>query len=247
MGRVAGIMSSDPKSRQAQPKARRLYTPEPVQQRVVALHLSGQSNRQIASAENIDRETVGRILSQEEVLRLKAQARSQLLRLLPKAIDVYDQALSSGDPRIEMAAATKILEAGGMLQPEDIFDTTPDPRQRKGDATQTEPEPDWWEQPKAYLARSLNKVLENLADLPPYVLTWARDAFQMQMQGPKAYLGTILNSILGREEPTIIPPQVLEWLRDQLRIRLPEAAIERIREVVPEAALLLPPPKQGPV
>ena len=53
------------KQLQIQPKRRVLYTPEPVRVRVVARHIEGESNREIARNEAIDRDTVGRILSQQ--------------------------------------------------------------------------------------------------------------------------------------------------------------------------------------
>ena len=51
---------------QNRPKKRGPYTPPPVQVRVIARHMDGQSNRRIASEEGIHRETVGHILSQQE-------------------------------------------------------------------------------------------------------------------------------------------------------------------------------------
>src|SRR5205807_421954 len=82
----------------------------PVQQRIIARYMSGQSNRQIASEEKIDRETVSRILSQQEVTELIAQYQSRLLSIVPKAIRVYEEALDSDDLRLAFAAATKLME-----------------------------------------------------------------------------------------------------------------------------------------
>jgi hypothetical protein len=103
------------KCRQLQPNKWGLYTPEPVRGRVIARHVTGQSNRQIAVAEGIDRETVGRILSQREVAELTAQYRSRLLAMVPKAIAVYDAALSSDDERLRVETATKLLEGFQVL------------------------------------------------------------------------------------------------------------------------------------
>jgi len=76
----------------------------------VARHIRGQSNRQIAREEGIDRETVGRVLRQPEITQLIARYRSQLLSMVPKAIGAYDEALDSDDLRLKAATATKLLE-----------------------------------------------------------------------------------------------------------------------------------------
>jgi hypothetical protein len=96
---------------QIKPKSRGLYTPEPVRGRVLARHMNGESNREIARIERIDRCTVGRILSQEEVVNLIAQNQARLLSLVPKAITVCERALDSDDERLATATATKILES----------------------------------------------------------------------------------------------------------------------------------------
>ena len=89
---------------------RGLYTSKPVQARVIADHLAGFSNRRIAGEEGMDPKTVGRILSQQDVVEMIAQYRQQLLGLVPKAIYVYDEALLSNDERIRVAVATKLVE-----------------------------------------------------------------------------------------------------------------------------------------
>ncbi len=108
------------KSRQSQSNVRGPYTPQPVQGRVIALHISGHSNRQIARQEGIGRDTVGRILSQQEVVQMMAQYQSRLLTLVGKAIRIYDRALDSDDLRLAMIPASKILDhvfqKGGMEQ-----------------------------------------------------------------------------------------------------------------------------------
>jgi hypothetical protein len=98
------------KPSQKPPKKRGPYTPAPVRSRVIARHINGQSNRDIAIVEGIDRDTVGRILSQREVVQMIAQHQARLLRMVPKAIEVYDKALESDDERVRVAAATKVLE-----------------------------------------------------------------------------------------------------------------------------------------
>jgi hypothetical protein len=97
------------KGRQERSK-RRLYTPEPVCDRVVALHMKGQSNREIANVEHIDRETVGRILSQQEAVEMISRQRSRLQCMADKALTVVEQALDSDDPRVAVPVAVKIIE-----------------------------------------------------------------------------------------------------------------------------------------
>ena len=62
------------------------------------------------AAEGIGRDTVGRILSQQEVVEAIARYQSRLLDLVPKAIGVYDEALASDDLHLAAATATKLLE-----------------------------------------------------------------------------------------------------------------------------------------
>jgi hypothetical protein len=81
-----------------------------VRARVITRHIGGESNRRIAAEESINRETVGRILSQPEVVQMIGQYRSRLLEMVPKAISVYDHILDSDDERVKAAAATKLLE-----------------------------------------------------------------------------------------------------------------------------------------
>lgn len=109
------------KARQKRSKRRRLYTPKPVCDRVVALHFSGQSNREIATVEQIDRETVGRILSQQEAVEMVARQHSRLQTMADKALTVVEQALDSDDPRVAVPVAVKIIESvipkGGVVDP----------------------------------------------------------------------------------------------------------------------------------
>ena len=98
------------KSHRNPPPKRRLHTPAPVRARVVAKHISGRSNRSIANEEGIDRETVTRILSQQEVKRMIAQYQSQLLSMVPRAVSAYDEVFRSDDLRLKAATATKLFE-----------------------------------------------------------------------------------------------------------------------------------------
>jgi hypothetical protein len=103
------------KSRQIKPPGRVPYIPAPVRKRVLARHISGESNRCIAIKERIDRGTVGRILSQKEVVQKIARYQSRVLDMVPEAIRAVKAALSSPDERIRMQAAAKVLEGTGVL------------------------------------------------------------------------------------------------------------------------------------
>jgi hypothetical protein len=114
------------------PKQRGLYTPSPVRDRVIARHISGESNRRIASEEGIDRETVGRILSQKEVALMKGQSQALLFSLVPEAIKALGEVFRSDDLRLKAAIGMKLLEClqvfpnrGEHLTPQ------PDPEERR--------------------------------------------------------------------------------------------------------------------
>jgi hypothetical protein len=92
------------------PKRQLLITPEPVRERVVARHIQGESKRQIAREEGIDRGTVGRILSQTEVAERLAGFDADFLNMAPEAIRAIRAALTSEDERIRTAAAFRFVE-----------------------------------------------------------------------------------------------------------------------------------------
>jgi hypothetical protein len=125
------------KGRQNQPTERNLYTPEPVRGRVITRHISGESNRHIASEEGIDRETVGRILSQREVVEMIARCQARVLSLVPKAIAAYEEILNSDNLNLKAAIATKLLEGlqilhkGGIEQTIDIANRASPELERK--------------------------------------------------------------------------------------------------------------------
>lgn len=98
------------KSHENQRKARGLYTPEPVRERVIAHHVNGQSKMCIARQEGLDRETVGRILSQPEAVHMIARQRSRLQSMADEALDVVEQALACDDARLAVPVAIKIIE-----------------------------------------------------------------------------------------------------------------------------------------
>jgi hypothetical protein len=86
-----------------------------VQARVISRHLNGESKREIARVEGIGRDTVGRILSQQEVVETIARYQSRLLEMVPNAIDAYEEALAANDLHLKAATATKLLEGMQVL------------------------------------------------------------------------------------------------------------------------------------
>jgi hypothetical protein len=68
-----------------------------VQQAVIAKRLQGESKRKIARDLEMGRDTVDRILSESQVEAAVAQGRTQLVELVPKAIQLIQRAI---DPRI---------------------------------------------------------------------------------------------------------------------------------------------------
>lgn len=86
----------------------------------MARYLNGESNREIARQEQVDRATVTRILSRQEVAEMIARYQSQVLMMVPKAISAYAEVLESDDLRLKAATATKLLEGSGIFHREGI-------------------------------------------------------------------------------------------------------------------------------
>jgi len=60
------------------PQARKPYTPQPIQNLMVAEHLNGKSNREIGRITRRDPATVSRILSQPDKIRIIEEHQSRL-------------------------------------------------------------------------------------------------------------------------------------------------------------------------
>ena len=103
-------MAQKPTKVRQTPTKRTLYTPLPLQSPVIARRFAGESLRQIACEEKIDRDAVGRILSQPGVVEVMARYQSDLLAMVPLALAVYAEALTSDDLRFALVRATKILD-----------------------------------------------------------------------------------------------------------------------------------------
>lgn len=108
--RIKAASRKTAKSRQTPRKKRRSYTPDPVRSRIIAKHVGGHSNREIAKEEGVDRDTVSRVLSQDDAVEMMKGYRLQVLAMVPQAINVYEHLLNSKDEKVRAAAATKILE-----------------------------------------------------------------------------------------------------------------------------------------
>ena len=129
---------------------RKLYTPQAVQVRVIERHLEGASNRKIAAEVGIDRETVPRILAQQELVELRAAHQSRLERLVSKALDVYEETLGSQDAHLAAATATKILEGSGILDKRGLQGTIDDCVQREV-MRKTPPPPEFQQGPHGFV------------------------------------------------------------------------------------------------
>ena len=95
------IVHMKPKPQMHAPADRALRTPKAVQTRVLAACFAGKSNRQISGELGVDRHTVGRILSQQEVRSLLEEYRQQARELVPGALAVLENKLliKRGRPR----------------------------------------------------------------------------------------------------------------------------------------------------
>lgn len=74
------------KTKWASPHKKRGNIPLPKQASVVALHLTGAKQRAISRELGLDRETVARILSQQETQHLLQGYRDAVLKIVPKAL-----------------------------------------------------------------------------------------------------------------------------------------------------------------
>ncbi len=95
--------------------ARKPYTPQAVQNRVLEEHLSGKSNRKIAKITGRDRGIVSRILSQPDIVEFRNKQWSRLFQMAPKSVSVMKLALKSDDLRLAVPVAIKVAEATGIL------------------------------------------------------------------------------------------------------------------------------------
>ena len=109
------MSSNSVRPKQSRPTKRNLYTPSPVQLRVVARSMKGESKRKIAREENLDRSTIDRILTKEEVILMVAEQQSALQLMGPLANVAIRKALTCDDLRLAAATAIKMYEGIGVM------------------------------------------------------------------------------------------------------------------------------------
>jgi len=95
--------------------------PPQVQQAVIAKRLHGESKRKIARDLQMGRETVDRILSESQVEAAVAQGRSQLIEMVPKALQLIQRALDQGlvadeVPKSALEAAMHVVRGSGTYE-----------------------------------------------------------------------------------------------------------------------------------
>ena len=100
---------------------------------VLARSATGASNSQIAREMGIDRETVSRILSEPEIAAVIQQGKNDVVRMVPKAVGVVDDALDKKNAKVAMGVLTGV----GVLKPDGGYggsgitlNITMDPRPR---------------------------------------------------------------------------------------------------------------------
>src|ERR1700734_3739797 len=67
--------------------------PEPKVLRIKKRHMTGESNREIARSEEVDRKTVARVVQSQDVQDLIRQQREHFYAMVPLAIDAVQRAL----------------------------------------------------------------------------------------------------------------------------------------------------------
>ena len=84
---------------------------------VLARKLVGQSEREIARSEKMGRNTVARILSQEEFQKAVLEGRTRVIELIQKAIRAYRKILDAKRHRDKAQVARHILDGTQVMIP----------------------------------------------------------------------------------------------------------------------------------
>ncbi len=123
------------KDKQGQAKKRKLRTPVAKQARITARRMHGQSIRQIAAQENISKDTVMRVLSQEESSLLVRGYRDTILQEhVPLAMDSLKRLLQRDDRQ----ATIETLYGSRVLTQRQEIEKVEDEPQRTYDYTRAE-------------------------------------------------------------------------------------------------------------
>ncbi len=123
------------KDKQGQAKKRKLRTPLAKQARITARRMHGQSIRQIAAQENISKDTVMRVLSQEESSLLVRGYRDTILQEhVPLAMDSLKRLLRRDDRQ----ATIETLYGSRVLTQRQEIEKVEDEPQRTYDYTRAE-------------------------------------------------------------------------------------------------------------
>jgi hypothetical protein len=105
------------KSKGTHPYKKGPYKSPTTQGRVLAKRLLGQSAREIAQSEGINRETVHRILTQSEMHAAIIEGRRQFTELIPLALAVYKRALEQDKDPYAVNVAKDVLSGGQVSIP----------------------------------------------------------------------------------------------------------------------------------
>jgi hypothetical protein len=96
------------------PYKRGPYKSPATQGRILGKALVGMSQRQIAESENVNRDTVRRILTQSEMRDAILEGRREFVALVPLALAVYKRNLEKGEGPQAVNVAKDVL-AGGQI------------------------------------------------------------------------------------------------------------------------------------
>lgn len=92
-----------------------------VQQAIIAKRLGGDSKRKIARDLDVNRKTVDRILSESQVEAAVAQGRTQLVEMVPRAMQLIQKAIDEGleadeVPKSALDAAIHVVRGSGTYE-----------------------------------------------------------------------------------------------------------------------------------
>jgi hypothetical protein len=92
-----------------------------VQQAIIAKRLGGDSKRKIARDLDVNRKTVDRILCESQVEAAVAQGRTQLVEMVPRAMQLIQKAIDEGleadeVPKSALEAAIHVVKGSGTYE-----------------------------------------------------------------------------------------------------------------------------------